>query len=164
MGGRRKLDVSKFFYKYAGTMEYEKLNKIKLLRIKHLGEKVGNTESGKVIKERSFAFAVRVVKLRQYLNKEKKEYSMSSQLQDAGTSVGANVREAYRGESGPDFVHKMAISQKECNESQFWLELLFATDYLAEAEFESIYKDALELDNIITSIILTKKRNMAKKV
>ncbi len=144
-------------------MGNDKLSKIKHLRIKYLGEKVANTESGKVVKERSFAFAVRVVKLRQYLNKEKKEYSLSGQLQDAGTSIGANVREAYRGESGPDFVHKMGVSQKECNESQFWLELLFATDYLTEAEFESIYTDALELDNIVTSIILTKKRNMAKK-
>jgi four helix bundle protein len=88
---------------------------------------------------------------------------MSAQLQDAGTSVGANVREAYRGESGPDFVHKLGVSLKECNESQYWLELLFATEYLTEVEFESMYVDALELDNIITSIILTKKRNMAKK-
>jgi four helix bundle protein len=143
-------------------MGNDKLSKIKHLRIKYLGEKTANTESGKVVKERNFAFAVRVVKLRQYLNKEKKEYSLSGQLQDAGT-FGANVREAYRGESGPDFVHKMGVSQKECNESQFWLELLFAADYLTEAEFESIYTDALELDNIVTSIILTKKRNMAKK-
>ncbi len=133
------------------------------LRIKYLGEKVANSESGKVVKAKSFAFAIRAVKLRQYLNQEKKEYSMSAQLQDAGTSVGANVREAYRGESGPDFVHKLGVSLKECNESQYWLELLFATEYLTEAEFESMYVDALELDNIITSIILTKKRNMAKK-
>jgi four helix bundle protein len=143
-------------------MRDSKLEKIKHLRIKHLGEKVANTESGKVVKEKSFAFAIRVVKLRQYLNQEKKEYAMSSQLQDAATSVGANVREAYRGESGPDFIHKMAVSQKECNESQYWLELLFSTEYLTEPEFESIYIDALELDNIITSIILTKKRNMRK--
>ena len=119
MGGRRKLDVSKFFYKYAGTMEYEKLNKIKLLRIKHLGEKVGNTESGKVIKERSFAFAVRVVKLRQYLNKEKKEYSMSSQLQDAGTSVGANVREAYRERAVPILFTKWPSAKRNATKVNF---------------------------------------------
>lgn len=135
---------------------------IQQLRLKHLGEKVANSESGKVIKTKSFAFAVRVVKLRQYLNQTKKEYSMSGQLQEAATSIGANVREAYRGESGPDFVHKMAISQKECNESQYWLELLYATENITAAEFESIYIDCLELDNIITSIILTKKRNIGK--
>ncbi len=123
--------------------ENEKYSKIKLLRLKQLGDKVANSESGKVVKEKSFAFAVRVVKLRQYLNKEKKEYSLSSQLQDAGTSIGANVREAYRGESGPDFVHKLGIGLKECNESQYWLELLFATDYLTESEFESMYVNAL---------------------
>ncbi len=144
-------------------MENAKTDKVKQLRLKHLGEKVANSESGKVVKAKSFAFAVRVVKLRQYLNQKKKEYSMSVQLQDAATSIGANVREAYRGESGPDFVHKMSISQKECNESQFWLEILYATEYLTEPEFESIYVDNLELDNIITSIILTKKKNMVKK-
>jgi four helix bundle protein len=138
-------------------------DKIKQLRVKYLGDKAANSESGKVVKAKSFAFAVRVVKLRQYLNKEKKEYSMSGQLQDAGTSVGSNIREAYRGESGPDFVHKLGVSLKECNESQYWLELLYATSYLTEAEFESIYVDALELDKIITSIILTKKSNLAKK-
>jgi four helix bundle protein len=145
-------------------MENAKTNKIQQLRLKYLGEKVANSESGKVIKAKSFAFAVRVVKLRQYLNQVKKEYSMSGQLQNAATSIGANVREAYRGVSGPDFVNKMAISQKECNESQYWLELLFATEYLTEAEFKSIYINSLELDNIITSIILTKKQNMVKKV
>ncbi|MCF8247382.1 MAG: four helix bundle protein [Saprospiraceae bacterium] len=144
-------------------MENGKINKIKQLRLKYLGEKVSNSESGKVVKEKSFAFAIRVVKLKQHLNKVKKEFSMSAQLQDSGTSIGANVREAYRGESNPDFVHKLGVSLKECNESQFWLELLFATEYITEAEFESIYADALALDNIITSIILTKKRNMTKK-
>ncbi|MBI5913807.1 MAG: four helix bundle protein [Bacteroidetes bacterium] len=141
----------------------DKLNKIKHLRSQQLGEKAANSASGKIVKEKSFAFAIRVVKLRQYLAQEKKEYSMSSQLQDAGTSIGANIREDYRGESGPDFVHKLGISLKECGESQYWIELLFATGYLTESEFESISTDALELDKIITSIILTKKQNMAKK-
>ncbi|MBK9014318.1 MAG: four helix bundle protein [Saprospiraceae bacterium] len=143
-------------------MENGKIYKIKQLRLKHLGEKVANSESGKVVKEKSFSFAIRVVKLRQYLNQEKKEYSMSGQLQRSGTSIGANVREAYRGESDPDFVHKLGVSLKECNESQYWLELLFATEFVTESEFESIYTDALALDNIITSIILT-KTNMTKK-
>ncbi len=144
-------------------MENGKIYKIKQLRLKHLGEKVANSESGKVVKEKSFAFAIRGVKLKQYLNHEKKEFSMSGQLQRSGTSIGANVREAYRGESDPDFVHKLGVSLKECNESQYWLELLFAAEFVTEPEFESIYTDALALDNIITSIILTKKRNMTKK-
>ena len=127
-----------------------------------MGVKAANAESGRIVKDKSFAFAVRIVKLREFLVKEKKEFSMSGQLQDAGTSIGSNIREAYRGESGADFVHKLGISLKECSESQFWLELLFTTNYLNEQEFESVYTDALELDKIITSIILTKKQNLKK--
>ncbi len=107
--------------------EKRKINKIKQLRIRHLGEKVANSESGKVVQAKSFAFAMRVVELKQYLNQEKKEFTLSGQLQRSGTSIGANVREAYRGESDPDFVHKLGVSLKECNESQYWLELLFTT-------------------------------------
>ena len=142
--------------------EENKLAKIKSLRVKLLGDKIANAESGKIVKEKSFAFAIRIVKLRKYLVEEKKEFTLSGQLQDAGTSIGANVREAYRAESGPDFIHKLGVSLKECAESQFWLELLFVTSYITEQEFESMYTDAIALDKIITSIILTRKQNTGK--
>lgn len=112
-----------------------------------------------VIKNKSFDFAVRVVKLYKLLCDEKKEYVLSKQLLRSGTAVGALYREAEQAESKADFVHKMAIAQKECNETLYWLELLHATDYLSKSEFESIFNDATELIKLITSIIKTTKRN-----
>jgi four helix bundle protein len=79
---------------------------------------------GKLIKDKTFSFAVRIVKLNRYLQEERKEYVMSKQILRCGTSIGANVREAYNGESDADFIHKLSIAQKECSETQYWLELL----------------------------------------
>ena len=112
-----------------------------------------------ITKEKSFAFAVRVVNLEQYLRKKKRETVLSRQLLRSGTSVGANVREGYNAESDADFIHKLGIAQKECDETCYWLELLRATNYLDEKEFLSIHKDAEALLKIFKSIILTKKRN-----
>lgn len=83
-----------------------------------------------IIKTKSFSFAVRVVKLYKILTTERKEYMISKQLLRSGTSIGANVREALNGESKADFIHKLAISQKECDESLYWLELLKETNYI----------------------------------
>ncbi len=110
-----------------------------------------------IVKEKSFQFAIRVVKLYQFLCEEKKEYVLSKQLLRSGTSVGAMVREAEHAESKADFVHKMAIAQKEINETIYWLELLNATDYLEKKVFESINSDAIEIIKLITSIIKTAK-------
>lgn len=82
---------------------------------------------------------------------------MSKQLLRCGTSVGANVREAFNAESTADFVHKLGIAQKECDETCYWLELLCRTEYLDEREFTSIYDDAQGMLKIIRSTILTKK-------
>ncbi len=114
---------------------------------------------GKVnaIKDKSFAFAVRVVKAYKFLAAQKNEYVMSKQLLRSGTAVGALYREAEQGESKKDFIHKMAIAQKECNETLYWLELLSATDYLEKEAFESLYADAQELIKLITSIIKSSK-------
>ena len=100
-----------------------------------------------IVKNKSFAFAIRIVKLYQYLCSEKKEYILSKQLLRSGTSVGAMVREAEHGQSTGDFIHKMAIAQKEINETIYWLELLNATDYLTLEQFESINADAIEIIN-----------------
>lgn len=113
-----------------------------------------------IIKIKSFSFAIRIVKLFQYLQTDKKEYVLSKQLLRSGTSVGAMIREAEHSESKLDFIHKMAVSQKEINETIYWLELLKSTDYLSVDQFESINIDAVELIKMITSIIKTTKANL----
>lgn len=115
-------------------------------------------KSNNIIVIKSFAFAVRIIKLYKLLNENKKEYILSKQLLRFGTSIGANVREAHNTESKNDFVHKMAIAQKETSEVIYWIELLKETSYISQKEFESIYLDATELLKIIRSIILTSKK------
>lgn len=113
--------------------------------------------SESIVKNKSFAFAVRIVNLYKLLTGERKEFVISKQLLRSGTSVGANVREALNAESKADFVHKLAIAQKECDESLYWLELLKETNYLNENEYNSIEADATELLKIIRSIVITSK-------
>lgn len=112
-----------------------------------------------IVKNKSFAFAVMIVKLYQFLVSERKEFVMSKQLLRSGTSVGANVREALNGESKADFIHKLSISQKECDETLYWLELLKETNYINEVAFESLTREGKALLRIIKSIILTTKGN-----
>jgi len=113
-----------------------------------------------IVKNKSFKFAIRIVLLYQFLMAEKKEFVLSKQLLRSGTSVGAMVREAEHAETKKDFVHKMAIAQKEINESIYWLELLQETDYLSLKEFESLNVDAIEIIKLITSIIKSTKTNI----
>jgi four helix bundle protein len=115
--------------------------------------------SKSIIKEKSFRFAIRIVKLYKYLISEKKEFVLSKQLLRSGTSIGANVRESQNAESKADFIHKLGIAQKETDESLYWLELLRETNYIAEDEFISMKSDASELLKIIRSIIVTTKQN-----
>ena len=113
----------------------------------------------RVLKIKSLKFAVRIVNLYKYLCEDKKEFVMSKQLLRCGTSVGAMVHEAEHSESKADFVHKIAIAQKEINETLYWLELLKETEYISTKEFESIHTDAIELIKIITASIKTAKKN-----
>jgi four helix bundle protein len=113
-----------------------------------------------IVKDKSFAFAVRVVKLYQFLCEQKKEFVISKQLLRSGTSVGAMVREAEHAESKMDFNHKMSIAQKEINETLYWLELLKETEYLTHEQFESINADAIEIIKLITTIIKSTKANI----
>jgi four helix bundle protein len=115
-----------------------------------------------VLAQKTLEFSIRIVRLFQYLNTEKKEYILSKQLLRSGTNPGAMVREASMAESGLDFVHKLSIAQKEMCETRYWLELLKATDYLSHGEYSSIDKDAEEILKIITKSILTKKKNLQK--
>ncbi|SHM84340.1 four helix bundle protein [Flavobacterium pectinovorum] len=116
-----------------------------------------------IVKDKSFDFAIRIVKLYQYLCNEKKEFTLSKQLLRSGTSIGAMIREAEHAESKNDFIHKFAIAQKEANESVYWLELLKATDYLNEKEFENINNDAIAILKLITSILKTTKKQIISK-
>jgi four helix bundle protein len=110
-----------------------------------------------VLKMKSFSLAVRIVKLFQYLSNEKKEFVLSKQLLKSGTSVGAMIREAEHAESKLDFRHKLAIAQKEINESIYWLELLKGTNYLNKDQFDSLQNDAIEIIKLLTSILRTVK-------
>ena len=114
--------------------------------------------SESIVKNKSFLFAIRIVNLYKLLVNERKEFVLSKQLLRSGTSVGANVREAINAQSPADFIHKLAIAQKECDETIYWIELLKETEYLEKKEFSSINKDANELLKIIRSIILTSKK------
>ena len=115
------------------------------------------SEKKSIIKDKSFLFAKRIVKLYKYLTESKKEFVISKQLLRSGTAVGALVREAQNAESRADFIHKLGIAQKECDESLYWLELLYESDYLLEKEFISIQKEASDLLKIIRAAIITTK-------
>lgn len=115
-----------------------------------------------VLKDKSFLFALRIIKCCKFLQSDKKEFVLSKQLLRCGTSIGANIREAEQAQSKADFIHKLSISIKETNETLYWLELLFHSEYLKKNEFESIYKDCTELIKLLTSIIKKSKLNLGK--
>ena len=109
------------------------------------------------IKDKSLDFAIRIVRLYKHISETNNEYILSKQLLKSGTSIGANVREAIGGQSKENFIAKMHIALKEAYETEYWLELLYSTDYLAENEFKSIFTDCRELTNILASILKTMK-------
>ncbi len=112
------------------------------------------------MKDKSFSFAKRVVNLYKYMCEEKKEYILSKQLLRSGTAIGALYRESEYAESKLDFIHKLGIAQKECNESLYWIELMYSTNYISNLEFKSLMQDGEELIKLITSIIKTAKSSI----
>ena len=110
-----------------------------------------------IIETKSFDFAIRIVRLYQYLSEDKKEYTLSRQLLKSGTSIGANVSESQRGQSKPDFYAKLSIALKEANETCYWIRLLHATDYLTDKEFDSLFSDVNELISILVAICKSKE-------
>ena len=114
----------------------------------------------RIIVDKSFDFAVRIVKLYRYLCDEKKEFVLSKQLLRSGTSIGANVSEAEQAQSTPDFISKMSIALKETSETKYWIKLLASTDYLTETESVSILNDCVELEKILVSIVKSSKINL----
>ncbi|GAA4939482.1 four helix bundle protein [Algibacter agarivorans] len=111
-----------------------------------------------IIKDKSFNFAVDIVNLYKELAYNKKEYVMSRQLLKSGTSIGANVREAEYAQSKPDFTGKMSISLKEANETDYWLDLLHATDFINEEEFKIFKPKSTEMLKLLVSIVKTSKQ------
>ena len=110
-----------------------------------------------ILKRKSFDFAVRIINLYKYLKKRHGEYVISQQILKAGTSIGALIREAEFAESRNDFKHKLHIGLKEANESVYWLQLLFATNYINKKMFESMSSDANELLRMLVSSLKTLK-------
>ena len=112
-----------------------------------------------LIQEKSYAFAIRTVKLYRHLSAKKKEFVLSRQLLRSGTAIGANVEEAVGGQSRADFVAKLSIAYKEARETSYWLRLLRDTDYLTPREFDDIHADADSLCRILSAILTTTKKS-----
>ncbi len=114
-------------------------------------------EKRNILKEKSFSFSVRVVKLYQYLKKEHQEYELGKQVLRSGTSIAANIEEAIGGYSRKDFYAKLGISYKEARETRFWLQLLHASQLLEDKVYRSLEKDCNELIKLLISILKTNK-------
>jgi four helix bundle protein len=110
-----------------------------------------------ILRDKSYAFAVRIIRLSQFLQNEKKEYVLSKQVLKSGTAIGALVREAEFGQSKADFINKMSIALKEANETEYWQCLLKDTDYINESQFESLNSNCLELIAMLVATIKTLK-------
>lgn len=113
-----------------------------------------------ILKKKSYLFAVEIVKLSQYLQKEKKEFILSKQIMRSGTAVGALIREAEFAESKADFKHKMYISLKEANETKYWLSLLKDTFYIEENQYSNLFISCKELVAMLVSTIKTLKKSL----
>jgi four helix bundle protein len=113
-----------------------------------------------IIQSKSFQFAVRIVRLHQRLNIEKKEWVLSHQILKSGTSIGANVEESIRGQSERDFFAKLSISYKEARETHFWIRLLFETNYIDQLEAESLLADCDEIIRILSASLRTLKKKL----
>ena len=116
-----------------------------------------NEKRSNPLKDKSYQFSIRIVRLSQYLQKEKKEFVLSKQLLRSGTAIGALIREAEFGQSKADFASKMSISLKEANETDYGLSLLNDTDYLTQNQFESLQADCKELIAMLVSTVKTSK-------
>ncbi|MBK7883043.1 MAG: four helix bundle protein [Chitinophagaceae bacterium] len=113
-----------------------------------------------ILKSKSFNFAVRIVNLYKYLKKQHSEYILSQQIIRSGTSVGAIIREAEHAESTKDFIHKLSIGLKQINECKYWLDLLFATDFITNKMYHSVNNDCEELLKLLIASVKTTKRKL----
>ena len=123
-----------------------------------LAIEVKQIKTDNVILFKSKSFALRIIKLYKYLRVIKKEFVMSKQILRSGTSIGANVKESIVAQSKADFYSKLYIALKEANETEYWLELLYESDYIEEKQFKSIYADCKEIIKILMSITKNKPK------
>ncbi len=107
--------------------------------------------------DKSFAFALKAVKLYEYLSLDKKEFVLSKQVLRSGTSIGANINEAIEAQSKADFIHKMSISLKEARETEYWLKLLTASGYINDSD--NYLEELGEIIKILVSIVKTSRKN-----
>ncbi len=114
----------------------------------------------KIVRDKSFDFATSIVATYKTMVSQHKEYVLSRQLLKSGTSIGALIRESEYAESKADFIHKLSIAQKEANETMYWLELLFKSEYLPEEDFSKLFREAEELLKLLTAILKTSKANI----
>ncbi|OJX29896.1 MAG: hypothetical protein BGO86_05540 [Chryseobacterium sp. 36-9] len=115
--------------------------------------------SDSIVGRKSFEFAVKIINFYKKFSVEKREFILSKQLLRSGTSVGANIREGINAQSKRDFIHKLSIAQKECDETIYWIDLLFETNYIQKEDFDDLKNDATEILKILRSIIKTTKAN-----
>ncbi len=113
-----------------------------------------------ILREKSFLFAVRVVRAVRLLQELKKEFVLSKQLLRCGTAIGAMIREGEFAESKADFIHKNQIAQKEASECAYWLELLHQTEYFSQSEFQSLHADVVTLLKLLTATLKTAKASI----
>ena len=114
------------------------------------------------VREKSYAFALRVVKSSRYLQDEKREFILSRQLLKSGTAVGALVEEALQAESKADFIHNFSVANKEAHETNYWLRLLKDSEMLEKNLSDSLLSDCVELQKLLSAIIKTSKQNARK--
>lgn len=126
------------------------------------GELKMTNKKENIVMNKSYVFALRIIKLYKHLVAEQKEYVLSKQVLRSGTAVGALVKEAEHAQSKADFINKMNIALKEANETEYWLMLLKDSDYLDEKSFLSIHADSSELIRLLASIVKTSKQNNGK--
>ena len=112
------------------------------------------------IEVKSYDFAIRIVNLHKYLNRQKEIHSLSNQMLRSGTAIGALIQEAVHAQSKTDFLNKMNVSLKEANETMYWIRLLHSTHYLKDNEFASIHKDCEEIVKLLASIVKTTKASL----
>lgn len=119
-----------------------------------------DANSENTVVEKSFEFAVRIVNLHRFLCNTRNEYVMSKQILRCGTSIGANITEAQKGQSKADFTAKMQIALKEANETEYWLRLLHRTEYITKEQFASMHRDVKELIALLSSICKSSKETL----
>ena len=115
-----------------------------------------------IVEEKSYKFALRIIKLYKYLKENKRDYVLSKQILRCGTSIGANIKESSQAESTPDFIHKLCIALKETSETEYWICLLYDSDLIDKRSYNSIINDCKEILKLLTSIIKTSRSNLKK--